>query len=1147
MNLYGTATGRLLSALLAFALSFASVGIAWADGDASEPPPSNEEVITDADIDDDALIEPPSVQPSEEPEPGFEEEAAASEKDDEEAAETPANEEPPATDDEDDGGADEPPLAEGFARITFAGLEQAQVRIVHEQGEAGSVDVPEGAAFTFTALVPADLRLERASVQAVDYADVPDDATQPAVMTLYEGSLEIGEHADAEEGKAYELTVPADAVQRYVTLSFETLPAQAVIAWDEIVAAMAQGESVILGAEIALDGQSAPAVLDGGKQATIDLNGHTIDAAAAPALDSLFMVSGGAMLTVTDEGSAEYDHHGESDGYGVKRTSEALGSFSAISDAGKAAEMGPGDDSITYYVALSHSGERGTTFEQLQRNVIEVEGRHVEGGVGSIHAQGNVKALVSASGSSTVNIEGGLFENDGVQRGEGMTLSVTASTLNMTGGLLWSSCAKELSGAALRAQSSTVSIGGNAVIAGNVSENNGGAIYTNDSSLKLSGSAVIAGNQALSKSPLSTEAMPSKGNGGAAYLAGATTLSIDGPVEIAGNSAQYNGGAIFAASAAVNMVITGFAGAPFITCNRTEFKPTDYADENGVKLSADTLQSSYPTMGGGGIMCYGALWLNGAWITGNLSSDGGGGVMFPTTSGFLSMQNATVASNYAMSSEGGGMYCRTSGYNEGERKSTIYSGYITNNRTDTSFDYGGGGIFISNGSKADGSKDRGYLAINSPIVTGNTAQGFGGGIAGCKNAVTVSSNAAVFGNTALEVNGTTNSTVQLGDGYGAVIKEKIPALADDTYSADIFSAKESTVYDQMLGGGTYNWSGYMSASASDINRNENDLLYGAAYDKDNNATLSGLTLAGHVNHTFQNKVNLKLETDVYKIAAGSFPKDDPSSADPVARVHAMKVIALKANPSQADIDRAYDSSSAYLFITGNQSNVNGGGIAINGEGVVGVNPKIPEPVEGSLTITKTIDTSKEEFDPENGDVTVVFDIVRYASRKAYEQGDEPLEAMVRTLVFTADDIGQDGQLISKSIIFTNLKVDMFFVITERAGEGNFEFESVTTNGVNGIQSGPRAEVVIRADADQAEADGKHIVKVSFTNTFKDKKVYANSVVNRYSKDEDGNYTWQEYVQQTPDEDIDYSESDTVVKDDDPALGEHSSGEQGGQR
>ncbi len=818
----------------------------------------------------------------------------------------------------------------------------------------------------------------------------------------------------------------------------------------------------------------------------------------------------------------------------MTRTTEPVGTFSTVRDAGKRSEMNSSGDSLTYYTASSVSEYTGRTAETLQRNTITIEGKHVEGGIGSVYANGGIQALITATGGSTVNITGGLFENDGVKNGEGMTVRVTGSTLTMTGGLIWSSHAKDLAGAAVRAfAQSTVNVVGDAVMAGNKAETNGGAIYAEGSTVNLSGSAVLAGNEATSTAALSEEAMPTKGNGGAIYLtqrkaSRGASLSIQGNVDIAGNAAQYNGGGIYGAEASVDVSMAGRGSQLYLSCNRTEWSPLGEGDPVYA-------QANLPTMGGGGILTFGALKLDGGFITGNLSSDGGGGVMFPTTTGYLEMTGSTVASNYAKSSEGGGLYCRTSGHDEkGKRKdkSTIYSGYITNNRTDTSFDYGGGGLFISNGSN-----DRGYLAVFDPIVTSNTAQGYGGGIAGCKNAVTISSSAAVFKNTAEEKNNTNNASIQLGDGYGKVIKEKFSqALGSAKHSSDIFSAKESTVYDRMLGGGSSHWSGYMSGSAADVKRNENDLREGVMYNGANEATLSGLKELGSVNHTFHNTFDHTLNTTVYQIPNGAFPQDVTGAKDPVARVHTKKVIALTANPSQADITKAYEAAQANLFITGNHSNVNGGGIAINGEGVVGHNPKTPEPTLGSLTITKTIDTSKEEFNPETGAITVVFDIQRFASKRAYDEGDEPLDTFERTLTFDESDLGQDGKLICKSIIFDNLKTDMFFVITERTGEGNFEFGSVGSNGINAdTSSGPRAEVSIRVNADQALQDGKHFVKVSFTNTFKDKHVYAKSKVNRYTKDENGEYTWSEYVQVDPDEDIDYSESSTVPKEEeDPA-------------
>lgn len=124
----------------------------------------------------------------------------------------------------------------------------------------------------------------------------------------------------------------------------------------------------------------------------------------------------------------------------------------------------------------------------------------------------------------------------------------------------------------------------------------------------------------------------------------------------------------------------------------------------------------------------------------------GGGVFIWTNCGFT-MNGGKISHNEtidpdgdgpALAHEGGGIF--TNG-----KKSHIISGEITHNTAATTTDWGGGGIYVNN----DGS-----LLIDTARVTNNTANGLGGGIAGCPHAKIaigkgigeVKSSVAVFGN-----------------------------------------------------------------------------------------------------------------------------------------------------------------------------------------------------------------------------------------------------------------------------------------------------------------------------------------------------------------------------------------------------------------
>ena len=141
--------------------------------------------------------------------------------------------------------------------------------------------------------------------------------------------------------------------------------------------------------------------------------------------------------------------------------------------------------------------------------------------------------------------------------------------------------------------------------------------------------------------------------------------------------------------------------------------------------------------------------VTGGFITGNYSAEAGGGLYVGhynssdiqiggTT---FSMTGGIVASNYTENSEGGGI--RISGYTQGVIRASEGSKiYITNNRTNSDYDWGGGGIFV---------QAQGNLNIENSLITQNHAGGFGGGVGACPTGETLllhEVGAAVYGNTA---------------------------------------------------------------------------------------------------------------------------------------------------------------------------------------------------------------------------------------------------------------------------------------------------------------------------------------------------------------------------------------------------------------
>mgnify|MGYP000732925486 CR=1 FL=1 len=106
--------------------------------------------------------------------------------------------------------------------------------------------------------------------------------------------------------------------------------------------------------------------------------------------------------------------------------------------------------------------------------------------------------------------------------------------------------------------------------------------------------------------------------------------------------------------------------------------------------------------GGGGIAAFngGSLAIAGGYITGNYSAEAGGGVYAgawdQALSGFT-FSGGIIASNVAQNSEGGGI--RITAPTVGEFNVSGKKAYITNNTTNTTNDWGGGGVFVQGSSE----------------------------------------------------------------------------------------------------------------------------------------------------------------------------------------------------------------------------------------------------------------------------------------------------------------------------------------------------------------------------------------------------------------------------------------------------------------
>lgn len=244
------------------------------------------------------------------------------------------------------------------------------------------------------------------------------------------------------------------------------------------------------------------------------------------------------------------------------------------------------------------------------------------------------------------------------------------------------------------------------------------------------------------------------------------TLTIKGEGKIIGNG-DVGQGSVIVVEKAAKLVFSG----PTVTGGTGTTNP-------------NTTASGWGKMGGGILVCR-STGENPAWntarsclvfekgtIEGN-QADTGGGILIDGTCGFT-MLGGTVQNNTAKTHEGGGIFFAGSadGYLQGS-KGMIKGGSILQNTTETTVDWGGGGIFVNAGST---------LNIDTALITKNAANGLGGGIAGCPHAKIgigqLSNGAAVFGNTAAGTNTPTNAALTFLTNRSALDSSKIVGCGD---------------------------------------------------------------------------------------------------------------------------------------------------------------------------------------------------------------------------------------------------------------------------------------------------------------------------------------------------------------------------------
>lgn len=584
-----------------------------------------------------------------------------------------------------------------------------------------------------------------------------------------------------------------------------------------------------------------------GSNITLDLNGCKIKYSSNN--KSLFNVSNSAEFTITDSNPGV-------DEIAVSQSLQDQDQNLIADNCGKTAKMSYVNDvpnELTYYVTESsvNTTDSTRTNESTYKHEVTIKG--------AIVACSSSKVNLIKLEGGTFNLQGGVLTQKNNCNVDGLIYAQSGSTVNMSDGYVCGA-----------------SMGRNGAGAG---------IHVEDSTLEIS-DGVIAGNYAPS--------------GGGVYARNSTVNMVGGI--ISGNGTNNDQSGYGAGICAENSNVTITNG--HITNNRYQH----YIDEEG-----STKHLGNGCHGGGGIAAWngGSLTIVGGYITGNYSAEAGGGVyagVWNSALSWFTFYGGTIASNVAANSEGGGI--RISAPTKGVFEVPIDShAYITNNTTNTSNDWGGGGVFVQGGS---GSVQPASLRISNALITNNSAQGYGGGFAACptgKTAITDTNGIAIFGNrdeNGAHLSGGTNGKNE--DQPTTVKGGEITDTFKQNGHKDLFLIRKSdnsdyiaAVTGQMLGGGAANWKG----------------------------TIDG---------------------------------QPPTTIGKYEGAQAKYMIGLDADPS--DGDQGLAVGNATLFITGNRSNIHGGGIMTNGNVVAGSTTQVSVYPKMKLNGTKVLvgrDLGDEKF------------------------------------------------------------------------------------------------------------------------------------------------------------------------------------------
>ena len=449
-------------------------------------------------------------------------------------------------------------------------------------------------------------------------------------------------------------------------------------------------------------------------------------------------------------------------------------------------------------------------------STVQIDGGYICGN--SVNEIGG-GAAISAEKPTTINITGGYIYNNASHGNGGAITAKTGSTIHITGGCIFGNTASFDSpasdgettygfGGAIYSEGANVIVSGGYIFSNSASTNSkggggaiyaqggsvalnggylfdnsaqggyGGAVYMKDGTLTVSDSAVLAGNRSVKEGGIAGTGTLDAGGGAVALFGSNVTISGG---YITGNESEKTGGGLYCRESSVVTMNRGYV---------TNNKAQNFGCDAHTNMD-----------GGGGIRLENEskLTLNGGYITGNMACSGAGiCVIGKSSDALLTMNGGYICANRNEVScgkpehqkEGAGISIR-----ESEATVHITRGYINNNSIAQSEDWGGGGIFCTEGA---------YLYIDKILATNNHARGFGGGLAGCPtgHVFVLGSAAAVFDNRA---DGT-----QLAGAESNKHADQ-DALKDTTFMtsgySDFFCALAGQVQKSMLGGGMENWKG----------------------------------------------------------------------------------------------------------------------------------------------------------------------------------------------------------------------------------------------------------------------------------------------------------------------------------------------------